>query len=90
MNGKRRTETTVETHEVWVVRRRSGAAGGAPARCAECDARGGMCTPEEAATLARVSPRVVYRWVEAGRLHFTETGDGALFVCLASLGGGAD
>ena len=44
-----------------------------------------MLTPEEAARLACVSPRTVYRWVEAGRLHFSEMPDGGLFICLASL-----
>ena len=81
MRSRRRTETTIETHEVWVVRRRSGG----PAWCEECAGQRGMLTPEEAATLARVSPRAIYKWVEAGRLHFTETADGALLVCPASL-----
>lgn len=44
-----------------------------------------MLAPEEAAALCGVSPRTIYRWVEAGRVHFAETPDGRLSVCLASL-----
>jgi hypothetical protein len=44
-----------------------------------------MLTPEVAARLASVSPRTIYRWIEAGALHFTETPDGILLVCQASL-----
>jgi len=44
-----------------------------------------MFTPEVAARLASVSQRTIYRWIEAGSLHFTETPDGGLLVCQASL-----
>jgi excisionase family DNA binding protein len=80
---KRRTVTTIETHEVWVVR--------SPIvlpvlLCAQCADEGcGMLTPLEAARRAGVSQRTVYRWVDDGRIHFTEITDGGLFVCLAPL-----
>jgi hypothetical protein len=41
-----------------------------------------MITPVDAAVLARVSTRTIYRWIEAEKLHFTETPDGLLHVCL--------
>jgi hypothetical protein len=41
-----------------------------------------MITPVEAAVLARVSTRPIYGWIEADKLHFTETPDGLLHVCL--------
>jgi excisionase family DNA binding protein len=44
-----------------------------------------MLAPQEAARRAGVSQRTVYRWVEDGRIHFAETTDGGLFVCLAPL-----
>jgi len=44
-----------------------------------------MCTPEEAAVLTHVSTRTIYRRVEAGRVHFTETAEGLLLVCLNSI-----
>jgi hypothetical protein len=58
-----------------------------PARawCAECAAGVELVTPEEAALLTGSSQRAICRQVEAGRLHFSETADGRLFVCLNSL-----
>lgn len=79
---RRRTEISIETHQVWIFRRTTRAV---VITCAECEGTPQMLTPEEAARLARVSPRVVYQWIEAGRIHFTETGDGIVLVCPAPL-----
>jgi excisionase family DNA binding protein len=76
------TEITVERSDVLVVRKSSRAVF---AWCGQCAAEVRMCTPEEAATLARVSTRTIYRWVEAGKVHFTETVGGPLLICLNSL-----
>jgi excisionase family DNA binding protein len=78
---KRRTEITVETN-LLIIRPSSARAS---QLCAECPSPVLLITPEEAAVLARVSTRDVYRWVEAAQLHFTETADGRLFVCPRSL-----
>ena len=43
-----------------------------------------MVTPDAAANLAHVSPRTIYRWVESGKVHFTETTDGFLMICINS------
>ncbi len=51
-------------------------------RCADFVA---MLTPEQAAALAGVSTRHVFRWLEADRLHFVETTSPSPLVCLASL-----
>ena len=82
MIKKRKTEITVDTREVWLVRswwRRE------PARCAECPDRPEMLTPEEAAHVAGLTSRVIYRLVETGQIHSTETEAGSLFICLAPL-----
>jgi len=80
---KRTTVTTIETHEFWIVHRP------APPRpailCGACPTNVSMLTLREAADQARVSQRTVYRWVDEGLIHFTETADGSLFVCLAPL-----
>ncbi len=77
----RRTETIIETHEVWVVKR--------PGRtrwlCGQCIGQAEMFTPSEAAMIRSVSQLTIYRWVESGHTHFLETPDGGLFVCLSSL-----
>lgn len=44
-----------------------------------------MITPNQAATLARVSSRTIYRWIEDARLHFTEEVGGLLLVCADSV-----
>lgn len=76
------------THEVWVVRRAPAAeAAGPPRWCLVCAGPAEMVAPEAAAALAGVSPRAVYRWIEAGRAHFAESPDGRVHVCLVSLPG---
>ncbi len=81
MKIRRRTEITHETREVLVLRRR----GNAEVWCNECGAPVKMIRPEEAAAAMCVSLRLVFRQLEAGKLHFEETGEGSLFICLASL-----
>ena len=40
-----------------------------------------MLRPEEAAALAGLTAREVYRLAEAGSIHFAETADGLLLIC---------
>lgn len=79
------------THEVWVVRRAPATPpteAAEPSRwCPVCAGPAEMVAPESAAALAGVSPRAVYRWIEAGRAHFAESPDGRVLVCLVSLPG---
>ena len=82
MSSKRRRVTTIETHQVWIIRRQRSS--NRP-RCSECREQDGMLTPEEAARLTGASTRDIYRRVEAGLIHFMEIPDGGLFVCLASI-----
>jgi len=44
-----------------------------------------MVAANEAALIARVSAREVYRLVEGGQLHFIEDRNGLMFVCFLSL-----
>jgi len=44
-----------------------------------------MLTPDQAATLANVSSRTIYRRVEAGEMHYLETADRHLLVCANSI-----
>jgi len=79
---KRRTEITIETDRVFVMSRRRISV---LTWCVACGARVTMITPDEAALSARTSSRTIYRWMEAERVHFTETADGLLLVCTNSL-----
>jgi hypothetical protein len=79
---KRKTEITVETERVVVIRRgRSSVQGW----CQECARPVKMLTAEAAASVAGVSRRTIYRWAEAEKVHFTEMPNGVLFICLNSL-----
>jgi len=79
----RKSEKTIELHEFYVIRSGSGSL---PQLCAMCSTGDAfMATPEEAAVVARVSVRVIFRWLESGAIHFVEGTDGSLAVCLRSL-----
>jgi len=79
---RRRTEITVETHRVLAILRRATPPLG---WCDQCRREVERVTPEEAAALARVKQRSIYRRLEAGDLHFIEEGGGAVWICLHSL-----
>lgn len=80
VRGNKR-EITIETHKVFVVRRRSSFAGW----CTACGETAEMVRPEDAAAFLQISLRRVFRRVEAERLHSAETADGSLFICRNSL-----
>jgi len=44
-----------------------------------------MIAPEEAAMVAGVGLRQLFRQIETGGIHYSETAEGRLLVCLASL-----
>ena len=88
MTTKRRRSAvlTVETDEILVVR-----AGGGTMRasCPVCRREVSMISPEHAARIAGMSTRAIYRWIEAGAVHFTEK-NGSVAICLPSLGAKTD
>ena len=78
----RRTEITIETHEVMVIRHR----GKIPKpSCVKCGAQAVMLTLDEATVLFHQTTRQLCRLVEDGKVHFTETARGSLLVCPESL-----
>jgi len=44
-----------------------------------------MIAPEHAARIAGASTRKIYAWIESGKLHFAESPDRSLLICLDSL-----
>lgn len=83
MAKKRQTEKAVEIHEVYVIRTKSGSL---PPLCNKCATGNSiMLPPEQAAIVANVPTRTIYRWVEAATIHFSDTPNGSLIVCLKSL-----
>ena len=79
---KRTIEINVETEEFYLLR---GSRKAVMAWCPACAAGVRMLTAEGAAGAAGVTTRTVYRWVEQGKVHFTETAEGKVLVCVNSL-----
>ena len=77
-----RTEIKLEMSQFFEIRM-----GPRPDRvwCSECAATARMLRPVVAALVCGTSARAIYRRVEEGKLHFMETEDGLLLICLASL-----
>lgn len=80
---RRRTEITIEFEEV--IHAVSNNQRLLRAWCPECDCEAQMITPEHAAAITHLTVRAVNQRVEAGTVHFVETADGRLWVCLKSL-----
>lgn len=80
--NKKMTEITVEIEQIAVLRRNTGTV---HLWCNCCSAIVPMIRPEWAALLTQVTARMIYRQAEAGEVHFTETPEGALLICLDSL-----
>ena len=78
---KRQTRITFETNRLTVITSRRSLL----APCALCGAAAPMIGVEEAAAMARVNLLAVYRLIETGTLHCTETSAGRVLVCAASL-----
>jgi len=83
MTTSRKSEKLVEIHEFSVIRTPTGSP---PQLCAECSTGDAiLVTPEQAAAVAQVAVRTIYRWVDLGAVHFKEAADGSLIICLKSL-----
>lgn len=80
---KRTRIITVETEHVLIVSRRRHCT--IEHWCDGCGAMVRLILAEEAAALACVSLREICRLVEVNKLHFNETCEGRLFICLNSL-----
>jgi len=79
----RRTEKTVEIHEFYAIRTASGSL---PALCADCPTGDAiMLAPEQATVLAHIPTRMIYRLVETGAIHYRDTPNGSVIVCVRSL-----
>lgn len=71
-----------ETDRLLILNRHSGAVEG---WCEDCEELAGMVGPEEAVALAAFRLQAVYRALEPSQLHYIESPDGLLHVCVNSL-----
>ena len=82
MRTTKRTEITIETDRILVLSKHKVSI---VSWCRECRQQIKMVTVDEAAIIAGVSPRAIYRRVEAQAVHFLERADGLLLICPKSL-----
>lgn len=81
----KKTEITIETHETWIIRRTQPAPQAPQGWCSRCDAQATLLTPEDAARLTGSSLRQLFRQIEQAQIHFLETPEGNVWLCLPSL-----
>lgn len=78
---KTRTEITFEMDRLVIV----GTHRGSLQWCDNCHKRVDMMTTDQAAIIASVNSRTIFRWADSGRLHSSETPEGLLLICPNSL-----
>ena len=78
---KKRIEVTIETERLLIASNRKVAT----IWCDACSRLVKMISVDEAAALTGQTERTIYGWVESGRLHFSETPEGRLRICLNSI-----
>ncbi|MBL8169929.1 MAG: hypothetical protein JNJ50_17350 [Acidobacteria bacterium] len=83
--AKHSFETNVLSTSCPQTRAQSEGAKAAAHWCESCGAAVGMIAAEKAAILCQCTRRQIYRWIEAGEIHFTELLDGSVWVCGKSL-----
>jgi hypothetical protein len=80
---RKRTEIIIEIDEIMLFSR--GRKASIRVWCPGCSAIVTLVPPEQAAGIAGVTVRTINRWVEAESVHFVETEDGLLLLCVNSL-----
>jgi hypothetical protein len=73
---KTRTEITVETERLVVVKRHRRSAW-----CTACSRYVEMLNVDDAAIFAHVNSRTIFHWAESGAVHSSETPEGLLLIC---------
>ena len=79
---RKRTQVTTETRVVVAIREWTGAREG---DCTACSGHSEWLDVEGAIAASRRSAREIFRFIDAGRLHFHEGQSGAVLICSASL-----
>jgi len=80
---RKRTEITIEVDEVIHLAKQPQPL---PLMwCVACGAETTMVSPQQAAVITGVTVRTINSWVESDTVHFIETEDGLLLLCMSSL-----
>jgi len=83
MRFRRRIAVTVEKREISIS---TDAIVREEAHCERCGREVSMLPVALAASLAGVPERLIYQWLEAGKVHFLERPNGVVLICSESLG----
>ena len=81
MRSSRQTEITVEVDQIITFKRRHVELDW----CPNCGAEVLMVTPDEATAIAGFGSREIFRLVDGAEIHFTESSQGLVRLCLPSL-----
>jgi len=76
-----RLEVLFEQHEIWRVKHASDLE---TMPCPFCTKETPMITAEKLASALGESTRAIYKLIDEGKVHFFETANMHVFVCLAS------
>jgi len=79
--AKKRTQITIETSRVLIVRRMRSSR----TWCRECAREVDVVDTEEASVLAEMAQPALRECVATGKWHLCESSEGALLICLDSL-----
>jgi hypothetical protein len=79
---RKKTTVSVETERILTIRRRWHETDG---WCEGCGKQVKFVTPETASAVSGLSVRAICRMVETDKVHFMETSNGSLLICLNSL-----
>jgi hypothetical protein len=82
----KRTEILIEFEELIMVNHGGGAI---QSLCTDCHSDTWFVSPAQASLLTKVTVRTINRWVESGAVHFVETANGLLLVCVESVNANA-
>lgn len=80
--GRRHTKIIIETGEILVARIE---AKPIVAWCPACQTETRNVTQIQAALLCHVDQNTIREWIQSGHLHVSDSPEGGLVICLASL-----
>lgn len=75
---KRRTEITIETHSITIIRTNDQRFS---THCVRCEKTVSAFTPEQLAIFMRLDINEICHRIDSGELHLTETGRSVALVC---------
>lgn len=53
--------------------------------CDGCKTYTQLLSPDLAATISGITLRTLFQWIESGQIHFVETPEGSVLICLPSV-----